>query len=111
MVRLPVITEEMADEQTQKTYDAIKSKFGMLPNLFKGLANSSVALNAFLQLDAMISTGSFTPVEQEMAKLVVSQHNGCGSINALKPWQTLTHKKVADINKHVSISKNKGLME
>ena len=77
MARLPVITEEIADEQTKMIYDAIKSKFGMVPNLFKGLANSSIALGAFLKLDEMISKSSFTPVEQDIVKLVASQYNGC----------------------------------
>ena len=77
MARLPVITEEMADEQTKVIYDAIASKFGMVPNIFKGLANSSIALGAFLKLDEMISKSSFTPVEQDIVKLVVSQYNGC----------------------------------
>ena len=77
MARLPVITEEIADEQTKQIFDAIKSKFGMVPNLFKGLANSSIALGAFLKLDEMISKSSFTPVEQDIVKLVASQYNGC----------------------------------
>jgi alkylhydroperoxidase family enzyme len=77
MARLPVITEESADEQTNQIYNAIKSKFGMVPNIFKGLANSSVALDAFLKLDEMISQTSFTTVEQDIVKLVVSQYNGC----------------------------------
>ena len=77
MARLPVISEEIADEQTKQIFDAIKSKFGMVPNIFKGLANSSIALGAFLKLDEMISKSSFTPVEQDIVKLVASQYNGC----------------------------------
>jgi len=77
MARLPVITEEMADEPTKKTYDAIKSKFGMVPNIFKGMANSSVTLGAYLKLDEMISNGSFTSVEQDIVRIVVSQYNNC----------------------------------
>ena len=77
MARLPVITEDMADEKTKQIYDAIKSKFGMVPNIFKGLANSRIALGAFLKLDEMISNSSFSPVEQDIVKLVVSQYNGC----------------------------------
>lgn len=45
---------EKADEATKKTYDAIASKFGMVPNIFKGMANSPVTLNAYLTLDEMI---------------------------------------------------------
>jgi len=77
MARLPVITEEKADEPTRKAYDTIKSKFGMVPNIFKGMANSSVVLDAYLKLDEMISNGSFTPVEQDIVRIVVSQYNNC----------------------------------
>ncbi|MBW2635879.1 MAG: hypothetical protein JRE14_17585 [Deltaproteobacteria bacterium] len=77
MARLPVITEEKADEHTGKTYAEIKSKIGMVPNIFKGMANSSVTLDAYLKLDEMISNGSFTPVEQDVVRIVVSQYNNC----------------------------------
>ena len=77
MARLPVITQEKADDDTQKTYAAIKSKFGMVPNIFKGMANSPVALNAYLQLDELIAGGRFSPVEQDIVRMTVSQYNGC----------------------------------
>jgi alkylhydroperoxidase family enzyme len=77
MARLPIITHEKADNNTKKTYDVIASKFGMVPNIFKGMANSSVTLNAYLKLDEMISGGSFSPVEQDIARMVVSQTNRC----------------------------------
>lgn len=77
MARLPVITKEAADEKTAKTFDAIQSKFGMVPNIFKGMANSSVTLNAYLQLDQLIAGGSFSPVEQDIVRITVSQHNKC----------------------------------
>ncbi len=77
MARLPIITPEKADENTQKTYDAIASKFGMVPNIFKGMANSPVTLNAYLTLDEIIAGGSFSPVEQDVVRMTVSQYNKC----------------------------------
>ena len=77
MARLPVVTHDQADEHTRKTYDAITSKFGMVPNIFKGMANSPAALAAYLALDDMIAGGSFTAVEQNVVRMVVSQYNGC----------------------------------
>ena len=77
MARLPVITKEAADEKTAKTFDAIQSKFGMVPNIFKGMANSSVTLNAYLQLDQLIAGGNFSPVEQDIVRITVSQYNKC----------------------------------
>jgi uncharacterized peroxidase-related enzyme len=77
MARLPIITEEIADEKTRKTYAAIASKFGMVPNIFKGMANSTVTLNAYLALDEMIAAGSFSSVEQDIVRMTVSQYNDC----------------------------------
>jgi uncharacterized peroxidase-related enzyme len=77
MARLPIITYEKADQDTKTTYDAIASKFGMVPNIFKGMANSSVTLNAYLKLDEMITGGNFSPLEQDIVRIVVSQANGC----------------------------------
>ncbi len=77
MARLPVIKFENAGKEIQSTYDAIKAKFGMVPNIFKGMANSPVVLNAYLKLDEMIAGGSFSPVEQDIVRLVVSQYNKC----------------------------------
>jgi uncharacterized peroxidase-related enzyme len=77
MARLPIITHEKADQDTKNTYDAIASKFGMVPNIFKGMANSSVTLNAYLKLDEMISAGCFSPIEQDIVRMVVSQANQC----------------------------------
>lgn len=77
MARLPVITHDLADDNTRQTYDAIASKFGMVPNIFKGMANSPVALKAYLKLDELISGGAFSPVEQDIVRMVVSQANQC----------------------------------
>lgn len=77
MARLPVITHEKTDEATRKTYDAIASKFGMVPNIFKGMANSPVALNAYLKLDELIASGSFSPIEQDIVRMTVSEFNKC----------------------------------
>ncbi len=77
MARLPIITNEKADQNTKNTFNAIASKFGKVLNLFKGMANSPVALNAYLKLDEMIAGGSFSPVEQDIVRLTVSQYNGC----------------------------------
>ena len=103
MARLPVITEEKADSHTKEVFDVIKSKFGMVPNIFKGMANSSVTLDSYLKLDELISNGSFTAMEQDIVRIVVSQYNNCrywlaahtGSLSA----QGLTSQDIVDIRK------------
>lgn len=92
MARLPIITPEIADEETQKIYDAITSKFGMVPNIFKGMANSPVTLNAYLKLDELIAGGSFTPVEQDVVRITVSQYNQCSYCLAAHTGSLLSKK-------------------
>jgi len=36
-----------------------------------------VVLTAYLKLDEMIASGSFSPVEQDIVKMVVSHYNNC----------------------------------
>ena len=92
MARLPIITYKKADGETQKVYDTIKSKFGMVPNIFKGMANSPVTLNAYLTLDAMIAGGNFSPVEQDIVRMTVSQRNKCNYCVAAHTGSLLSKK-------------------
>lgn len=73
MARLTDINYENAGESIQKTYDVLKSKFGKILNIFRGMANNPVTLNAYLQLDELIAGGSFSPVKQDIVRITVSQ--------------------------------------
>ena len=75
--RLNSIEPEAAAGKIAAIYGQVKSKMGMVPNLFKGLANSPQALEAYLTLDQLISDGSLTPAEQQIVRMVVSMHNEC----------------------------------
>ena len=75
--RLHSIEPEEASGRTAAVYGQLKSKMGVVLNLFKGLANSPQALEAYLTLDQLISDGSLTPAEQQLARMVASVHNEC----------------------------------
>ena len=75
--RLNSIEPEEATGKTAALYGQVKSSMNMVPNLFKGLANSPQVLEAYLTLDKLISAGSLTPVEQQVVRMVASVHNGC----------------------------------
>ena len=77
MPRLSIITEQKADGHTKEVFDAIKSKFGMVPNIFKGMANSNGTLDSYFKLDEIIANGSLTAIEQDIVRIVVSQYNNC----------------------------------
>jgi uncharacterized peroxidase-related enzyme len=75
--RLASIEPEAATGKTAAIYSQVKTQMHMVPNLFKGLANSPPALQAYLALDQFISQGSLTPVEQQLVRMVTSVHNDC----------------------------------
>ncbi|MEE9427420.1 MAG: carboxymuconolactone decarboxylase family protein [Paracoccaceae bacterium] len=50
---------------------------GLLPNLYRQLAGSPVALEAYLTLSDMLVKTNFTPAEQQFILLTTSAHNGC----------------------------------
>ena len=75
--RLSSIEPEAATGKTAAIYGQLKSKMGMVPNLFRGLANSPQALEAYLALDQFIGDGSLSPAEQHVVRMVVSVHNEC----------------------------------
>jgi len=75
--RLNSIEPEAAAGKIAAVYGQVKSKMGMVPNLFRGLANSPQALEAYLALDQLISDGSLSPAEQQLVRMVASVHNEC----------------------------------
>ncbi|MFW2404271.1 MAG: carboxymuconolactone decarboxylase family protein [Gammaproteobacteria bacterium] len=75
--RLNSIEPDAATGKTAAMYGQAKSNMGMVPNLFKGLANSPQALEAYLTLDKLIGEGSLSPVEQQLVRMVVSVQNEC----------------------------------
>jgi uncharacterized peroxidase-related enzyme len=66
-----------ADVTTASTLNAVKTKIGMIPNVFATLAKSPTALNALLGLNDTIGKGTLSASEREIVALATSQANGC----------------------------------
>jgi uncharacterized peroxidase-related enzyme len=77
MSTLRPLTREQADPAVQPIFDALKSKVGMVPNLYATIANSPNALPAYLAFDEALGKGVFSAKERQAIFLVVSQVNGC----------------------------------
>ena len=71
------LTREQANPAVQPIFDVLKSKVGMVPNLYATIANSPTTLPAYLAFDEALSKGVFTAKERQAIFLVVSQVNGC----------------------------------
>jgi uncharacterized peroxidase-related enzyme len=66
-----------ADPQTVATLQAIKTKIGMVPNLYATLAKAPAALNAMLRINEANAAGRLSALEREIVSLTSSQVNGC----------------------------------
>ncbi|MFZ6010777.1 MAG: carboxymuconolactone decarboxylase family protein [Bacteroidota bacterium] len=77
MSTLEPLTREQASPAVQPIFDALKSKVGMVPNLYATIANSPNTLPAYLAFDEALGKGVFNAKERQAIFLVVSQVNGC----------------------------------
>ena len=77
MKTLKPLTIEEANENSQAIFTNIKSKIGMLPNLYATMGTSDKLLGGFLAFQETIKSGEFTAKEYEAIALATSQANGC----------------------------------
>ncbi|WP_435010207.1 carboxymuconolactone decarboxylase family protein [Tundrisphaera lichenicola] len=77
MARITQITPESATGRTKELLDAVKSKFGIIPNMTRAMANAPAALDGFLQLSGALGKGKLTARIREQIGLAVAQANGC----------------------------------
>ncbi|WNJ17003.1 carboxymuconolactone decarboxylase family protein [Pontibacter sp. G13] len=75
MANFTVPTRDQVTPSNQEIFDTLKSKLGMVPNLYATFAHSETALGNFLGFGA--GKTSLTGQEQEAVNLIVSQLNGC----------------------------------
>lgn len=77
MSRITKITNESANPEQKMLLDAIQLQLGIVPNFLKILANSPVALRAFLGLYGIANEGSLEPQTRERIALAIAQQNSC----------------------------------
>lgn len=77
MSNLPILTLDDAPEAVRGTLEAVKAKYGFLPNLIGGLANAPAAMEGYLTLAGIFAKSSLSPAEQQIVALAVSVENVC----------------------------------
>lgn len=66
-----------APAESQAILEAVKKKFGFIPNLMTAFSPSPAVLEAYLTLAELSSKTSFSAREQQAAALIISRENGC----------------------------------
>ena len=71
-------TIEAAPLKSQPLLDAVKKQLGIVPNLFRMVANSPAALEGYLGLSGALAKGELPAATRERIALAVAEINGCG---------------------------------
>jgi len=70
-------TVNAAPRASQAMLEAVRGQLGIVPNLFRLVANSPAALEGYLGLSAALANGSLAAATRERIALVVADINGC----------------------------------
>ena len=77
MSRLKQLSDNDAAAPAAELFSAIKGKVGMVPNLYRVLANEPAALKATLNFNETLAGGSFDAKTREAIALTVAGANNC----------------------------------
>lgn len=76
-MKLKPLNLETAPLGAKPGLEAVKQKFGMIPNLMGMFANYPPALNSYLAVSANFENSGFSPIEQQVIQITVSRENEC----------------------------------
>lgn len=68
---------EAAPAASQDLLKAVKEQLGVVPNLFRLVANSPVALEGYLSLSGALNKGTLPGPTRERIALAIAEINGC----------------------------------
>lgn len=77
MPRIQPVTDANASPEASQLFAAIKSKVGMVPNLYRTAAQRPAVLGALLGLGDALGGGNFDAKTREAIALAVAQTNRC----------------------------------
>lgn len=75
--RISPINPSTAEGHAQELFQGVKSKIGMVPNLFKTMGHSPALLEGFLGLNGALARGALPARIREQLALAISQTNRC----------------------------------
>ncbi len=77
-ISLPLREKDDADPAISTPLAQMEAKIGMLPNMYRAMANVPALLDSYGHAYNLFRAESgFTPVEQEVVFLAISRSNGC----------------------------------
>ncbi len=77
MSRIPTAATEQTPEKSQPLLAAVKKQLGTVPNMFRIVANSPAALEAYLGFSGALGKGALAASTRERIALAVAEVNSC----------------------------------
>lgn len=77
MADFPFHEKQDAPEKAQPLLGKAEQKYGFVPNILKGMAESPELLEGYMTLSGLFDRTSLSPVERQVVLLSVSHENGC----------------------------------
>jgi len=78
MSRIPLPQPEAAIGPLKDAFDAVRARYGAVPNGVRTLGVSPEALSGFLSFATTVASGALTAGERERIAVLTAQHNRCG---------------------------------
>ncbi len=77
MLDIDILTPETAPESARETLNAVKGKYGFIPNVLGAMAHSPTAVKGYVTLSGLLGESSLKPHEVQLVLLSASIANGC----------------------------------
>lgn len=77
MSRIPTPATEQAPEKSQPLLMAVQNQLGAVPNMFRIIANSPAALEAYLGFSGALDKGALAAPTRERIALAIAEVNDC----------------------------------
>jgi uncharacterized peroxidase-related enzyme len=77
MPRLKALSPDEASGKVKELFNAINSKFGVVPNMMRAMGNSPSFLEGFLNFHAALSNGTLGAKAAALIALAIAEANAC----------------------------------
>lgn len=77
MSRIQPVDYEETTGKARELLDAVRAKFGLIPNMMKTMAQSPAVLAAYLNFNAALEGGALDAKVREQIALISAEVNGC----------------------------------
>jgi len=88
---------EAAPEAAQPLLAAVKKQLGIVPNMFRVIANSPAGLEGYLGLNGALAKGALEPQTRQRIALAVAEVNGCDYCLSAHTYLGKSLSKLSDV--------------